>query len=434
MRWAAIALIVMLAAPARAADGEVEIAALTASEDASSRRDALKQIEALGPTSVPAIAKTLADLRREKDIRAAVQKARERDRPLLDALVESREPGAKSALVVAALANALARIATTAAIRPLLRIAVDHDGAFKPEIARYVKTLGDRALPALLETKKEASELRHWSYAQLESMGKRIPGDAVQTKDNTVLPEVLRTFAAIRELDALPVLLSFVNSDRVEVRTAARDAILEFGQDANWKVREAYANVTGKPTPEGWPATQTAKELFAAYDRLRLQEVYGLLDDGLAKAKEGATEEAIARFDKVLARQPLIERRTEMVPAYLQRAYDLEPTDRVLARATFEKAIQLWPDGPRVPAMRAELAYLDGMDSLARGVPDTEPFRHALELDPTHEKARAEIARIESESIEREGRFRMIAAALAVVIVAALGFILFGGSRRPARA
>jgi tetratricopeptide (TPR) repeat protein len=434
MKWAALALIVLLAAPARAADGEGEIAALTAADDASSRRHALEKIDALGPASVPAIAKTLAELRKQKDIRAAVQKARERERPLLESLLESREAGAKSAFVVAALAAALARIGTTPAIRPLLRIAVDHEGAFKPEIARHVKTLGDRALPALLETKKESNELRHWSYAQLESMGKRVPGDAVQTKDNAVLPEVLRTFAAIREIDALPVLLSFVNSDRVEVRTAARDAILEFGQDANWKVREAYANVTGKEAPEGWPPTQTAKELFAVYDRLRLQEVYGLLDDGLAKAKQGATEEAIARFDRVLARQPSIERRTEMVPAYLQRAYDLEATDRVLARATFEKAIQLWPDGPRVPAIRAELAYLDGMDALAREVPDGEPFRRALELDPTHEKARAELARLESESTEREGRFRMIAAAVVVVIVAALGFILFGGSRRTARA
>jgi hypothetical protein len=405
MKWVVIALFVLLAGSARAAEGEND------------------------PASVPGITKTLAELRTQRDIRTAVQRARERDRPLRETLAESRDPGAKSALLVVDLADALARIGTTAAIRPLLRIAVDYDGAFKPEIARHVKTLGDRALPALLETKKESGELRHWSYAQLESMGKRVPGDAVQTRDNGVLTEVLRTFAAIREIDALPVLLSFVNSDRVDVRTAARDAILEFGQDANWKVREAHANVTGKPTPDTWPAAQTAKELFAAYDRLRLQEVHGLLDEGLAKAKEGATEEAVARFDKVLARQPLIERRTEMIPTYLRRAYDLEATDPAAARVTFEKAIQLWPEGPRVPAMRAELSYLDGIESLARGVPDPERFRRALELDPTHEKARAELSRLENENIESDGRFRMIAAGLAVVVVAALGFILFGGRR-----
>ena len=50
-----------------------------------------------------------------------------------------------------------------------------------------------------------------------------------------------------------------------------------------------------KPTPSwkterarrAWTATETAKELFAAYDRFRLEEVYGLLEEGIAKDKEG---------------------------------------------------------------------------------------------------------------------------------------------------
>jgi len=444
MFWRALLLVVgvlLVARPAHAedlSDTDLEKALAPLGDGrVETRREALKNVETLGGSAVPAIAKKLAELRKQKDIAAAAQKAQGHDRPLADVLVEGRDvgPGARNALVVAALARALAHVGTTPATRPLLRIAIDHGGAFKGDVARLVKALGERAIPALLETKRDGSnELRHWSYAQLEAMGKRIPGDAVQTKDNAILTEVLHTFATIRELDALPVLLSFVNADRPEVRGAARDAILELGQDANWKVREAYANVTGKPAPDGWPATQTAKELFAAYDRLRLQEVYGLLDEGLAKAREGATEEAVARFDRVLARQPHIERKGEMVPAYVQRAMELRATDPARARATFQQAIQLFPEGPRVPAIRAELEYLDGMDGIARGVPDPEPFRRALTLDPTHEKARAELLRLESEGTEREGRFRMAAAAAVAVLVAALGLVLFGGRRRLARA
>ncbi|WP_336139508.1 HEAT repeat domain-containing protein, partial [Klebsiella pneumoniae] len=82
------------------------------------------------------------------------------------------------------------------------------------------------SIPALVETRKDSSsELRHWAYAQLEAMGKRIPGDAVQTKDNQVLADVLHAFGAIHDLDAVPVILSFVSSDRVQVRTAAREAL-----------------------------------------------------------------------------------------------------------------------------------------------------------------------------------------------------------------
>lgn len=68
------------------------------------------------------------------------------------------------------------------------------------------------------------------------------------------------------------------------------------------------------------PRADRELSLFAAYDRARLEEVYSLLDAGLAKEKEGKRDDAIAAFDKVLARQPMIDRRAEMVPAYAARA------------------------------------------------------------------------------------------------------------------
>ena len=120
-----------------------------------------------------------------------------------------------------------------------------------------------------------------------------------------------------------------------------------FGQDAVWKLREAYSNVTGKSAPENWQAPQIAKELFSAYDRLRLQEVYGLLEEGLAKEKEGKLEEAIAAFDKVLARQPLLDRRGEMVPAYVAFAKTLEESDAPRSLSLLRKALRLWPESPR---------------------------------------------------------------------------------------
>ncbi len=264
-------------------------------------------------------------------------------------------------------------------------------------------------------------------------MGKRIAGDAVQTKDNQVLADVLRAFANVHDIDALPVILSFVNSDRIQVRGAAREALGQFGQDAVWKLREAYANVTGNAAPDGWPASQIAKELFAAYDRLRLQEVYGLLDEGLAKEKEGKLEEAIAAFDKVLARQPMIERRSEMVAAYVAYAEQLEESDPARAIALFRKAARLWPESPRVPHIEAEIAYLEGKELLARGIADVEPFQRALRLEPGHAKSRAELARLETNVEEREERIRAFAAAGAVVVVALAGILLFGGGRRRPR-
>src|SRR5262249_6373056 len=149
----------------------------------------------------------------------------------------------------------------------------------------------------------------------------------------------------------------------------ARDAILMFGQDAQWKLREAYANVLNKPAPDGLAAADIAKELFAAYDRLRLQEVYGLLDQGLAAQRDGKIEDAVAAFDKVLARQPALDRRAETAPAYAAYADKIEDTDPGAARAAYEKSLRLDPDGPRTTAIRAELAYLEGMDLERRSPP-----------------------------------------------------------------
>src|SRR5262249_52846763 len=148
------------------------------------------------------------------------------------------------------------------------------------------------------------------------------------TKDNQVLADVLHAYGVVKDLDAVPVILSFVNSDRAQVRAAARAALQAYGQDAIWKLKEAYFQLTGKAANEGWTAAELTKELFDAYDKYRLQEVYAMLDDGLAKQKAGQLADAVAAFDKVLARQPMLDRRGDMVAGYVQYAQTLEESDR----------------------------------------------------------------------------------------------------------
>ncbi len=411
-------------------------------DDADARRNAARAIGELGQDAVAAITKKLAELRKTPGTTVslalkAVKLSEGED--LCDALLKSRgagapDAGAKTALTTAALIRALAHAGTTPSVRQLVKIAGDANGAYRPELLRQTRALGDKAVPALIEARKDASsDVRHFAFNQLEAMGKRIPGDAVQTKDNQVLTDVLHAYGTIHDLDAVPVILSFVNSDRVQVRNAARDAVTAFGQDAVWKLREGYANLTGKSAPDGWPASEVAKELFAAYDRFRLQEVYGLLEDGLKKDKEGKTDEAIAAFDKVLARQPMLDRRAEMVPTYLARGQKLEDTDAVSALGTLRKAERLAPDGPRSSQIKAEIDYLEGKDLLARGIPDTESFKRALLLDPTHVKARAELERLESTSLDHQTRTRAVAAAAGVLLLAVIGILLFGGARRGRR-
>ena len=95
------------------------------------------------------------------------------------------------------------------------------------------------------------------------------------------------------------------------------------------------------------------------------------------------------------------------------------------------KAARIAPEGPRITQVKAEIAYLEGKELVARGIPDTEPFKRALVLDPTHVKARAELGRLEAGADERQSRTRTVAAAAGVLLLAVIGILLFGGRRRP---
>ncbi len=246
------------------------------------------------------------------------------------------------ALVTTALVRALVHAGTTPALRLLIPVASDAAGIMRPELSRQMKALGDRSLPVLLEARRDAApETRTWAANLLETMGKRMPSDVVQTKDNQVLADVMHAYGATKDLDALPVVLSFVNSHRAPLRAMAREATHAYGQEALWKLREAYSVLTGEQAPEGTPAADLAKKLFDAYDRYRLHDVYALLDKGLGEAQAGQTADAVRDLDEVLARQPMLDRRAEAAPVYAKWGESLEESDRPAALAALRRSLRL---------------------------------------------------------------------------------------------
>ena len=177
--------------------------------------------------------------------------------------------------------------------------------------------------------------------------------------------------------------------------------------------RGVHARSPAIRRPRASPAADLAKKLFDAYDRFRLQDVYALLDRGLVEAEgRASSKEAIADFDEVLARQPMLDRRAEMAPAYVAYAESLEETDRPAALATLRKALRLDEAGPQSSHVRSEIDTLEGEDLLARGIADTEPFEQALALDPQNARARAELDRLHAE-LKRAAHadWRLLAAA-----------------------
>jgi tetratricopeptide (TPR) repeat protein len=448
------------ASPAASADAVSadEIDALLApltGADVAARTAALADLESPSAALVPAIAKKLGELRRgtrPEVVAAALAATRKRagdddERPArkrkgnaaadwLDralAAAAPDEPAWRDLVSVLALERMLARIGTTPAVRELIAVYPTWGEVFRIDVQRLVQSIGERAVPALIDARRAPdAKLRVWAARQLDVMGKTVPGEAVQTADNQVLAEVLRAYGRTRDVDAVRVIVSFANSDRVQVRDAAREAVVMLGDAALWQLRDSYESLVGKKPPDEWGWERTAQELFAEYDRSRLAEVYVALDEGLAAQRAGKLEEMATAFDRVLARAPTFDRRAETVAGYQALAMQVEATDRPRALALLRKALRVDPSGPRAPAIAAELAFLEAESLAARGVVDPAAYKRALAIDPAHEGARAALDRLAQVEDDHAAAMRRWLAAGSVGVAALLGAFFLLMRRRDA--
>ena len=322
------------------------------------------------------------------------------------------------------LSRLLAKIATTPAVRELAGLFGVYGELLRSDLERQLVILGDRALPTLIEMRREESkEQRIWALKLLEAIGKAIPGEAVQTGDDQLLAEVLVSHGRAKEVDAARVILSFANSDRRQIREAARQAVTLLGESGFLSVREAYENMMNQKPPEAWNWETTARELFTVFDRARLVEAYALMDEGLAAYRQQDAERAVGAFDRTLARDPTFEKRAEMAPAYLAFAELLKNHDRQRATANFRKAMRVDPSGPVARLAEAELLVLEAKDRADHGLVDEVSLRRAIELDPTNADAQAELSRIEGESQARSGRLAWYCSGAVAVLLAMGGLV-----------
>jgi tetratricopeptide (TPR) repeat protein len=324
-----------------------------------------------------------------------------------------------------AMERMLVAIGTTPAIREMIQLHAYFGDLLRIDLQRQVGKLKDKAVPALIEARQhDAKIVQRWASRQLDILGKAIPGEAVSTNDTQVLADVLRAYGRTRDVDAARVILSFANSDRIQLREAAREAVSAIGEPGVWQLRDVYLNLTGNKSPRDWSWERIAREIFAAYDRARLAEVYKLMDDGVAAAQAGKLGEAVDAFDKVLARAPLFERRKEMVRTYVARSKELPREQREDALAMLRKALRLDPKSPDARKLEAEIAYLEGVVLMDRGTPDKLLLKKALELDPSHERAQAALTSLEDRAAPQKDWTKRYVAAAGLGLAALLAMIL----------
>lgn len=411
-------------------------------EDAALRKEAIEEIESASRAMVPAIAAKIAEVRKTGRLNGmavvltqARKNAATESTDWFDRVMASPRPKDASWRDLASLlgcSRLLVQIGTAPAVRELVGIYPSFDELLRFDVQQQLAKLGDKAIAPLIEAKRgETRALRLWANRQLDALGRGSPGEAVQAEDPQVLPDILRAYGRIRESDAARVVVSFANSDRTQIREAAREAIVLMAENALWPLREAYEALVGTKASEEWGWQRTAQELFVALDKARLADVYAQLDEGLAARKAGNLPAMALAFDAVLARAPKFDRRSEMVEGYFDHARAIiQGGDQEAALAYLHRALRIDPTGPLAKRIEAEIAFLDAEALIARGLVDRSAYERALELDPNHKSARAALDRLEDEASGRNSRLRNWAGAAGFGLAGLLGAVAFWARRR----
>ena len=347
-------------------------------------------------------------------------------------LAAPRAADLQGAIERVVLARALGGMQSADAGRALVALASAYNAMLRQEVGRIVRgQLRDYVLPALVELRNPSDNMRVFMRQTREALRKVTPGEAVQQHDNALLAEILRAYGSIRQPDAMRVVVSFVNSDRAQVREAARWSVTQYGREAVNALREAYEMYEGHDADAAWGWERVAQELYLANDRRRMAEVTQRLDAGLAAAHDGHPQDMLGHFRWVLARHPDLQRRGEMVEPLMRYARALESQDAARAEAVWRLALWVDPDGAHAREIRAAVLFLEAEQAMEHGVADPELYDAVLRVDPSHARARQQRSSVaQDEVLHARRRLRVLAAlALFALALGTLGMML----RRPAR-
>jgi hypothetical protein len=126
-------------------------------------------------------------------------------------------------------------------VETLLEVAYLHEGTFRDEVGRALRSIGDRAVPALVRSaafrasrpsEEDSLPARKAEYAriQLDRLGRRHPAHATAAVATTptLLVALLEAYGEVRDPDAAPVLLEHADHGDPIVRRTARHAFAAY--------------------------------------------------------------------------------------------------------------------------------------------------------------------------------------------------------------
>lgn len=351
----------------------------------------------------------------------------------LDLALERAEPEQKAwqGLVrLLALGRVLEAIGSTGACRELVRMYVRFD-FLRIDVQRRLDKIGDPALAALIETTRHpAPKIAEWAKRQLSLRGKAIPQEAVRSDDPSVLASVLVALGRVGDPETARLLISFSGTDRLEVRTAARQGLVLLGESAAWQLREAFLDTTGRTAPRDWTWKRLARELFTELDRTRLAQVYDIYEQALAAHKKGDLVAMKRGFDRVLTDSPLFEGREAMAELYLAYA-EAHPAPADEAEDALRRAERVAHDDALRHRIQSRLSMLRAQSLAEAGFWDRTLVDRARALDPENAEAEGALPRPGASPSKMSAVSRyLVAITVSVLALGGVGWILWTARRQ----
>ncbi len=388
---------------------------------------------------------------------------------------------------------------TDAVVEALLAAAYVHEGTFRDEVGRAIRRLGEPAIPGLLRRSlsppvpadekqaaavKASVEYRRAEYAriQLDRMDRLHPPKAIAAvrDDPRLLADLLAAYGVVRPEEAAAPLLEHVDAAIPQVRAAARQAFFAYVSGPpprserktlrllGGHTTEAPARLTHRDfarlairerinaehpdlsEPECRPVTpdgqrdrvceaqpeRLATAYFARIEQQRRAREQAQVDAALAQSDRAVT---VAMLDALLADNPELDMRAQLVPSYEAAADEAEAAgDLPRAAGLLRKSAALLADsdperGTRL-RLRALLVEAEIAELPAQG--RAMLLATAESLAPDDAGVQAALARISQRpATPEEAGLRRRLGLLGLALVAGLaallvlGHLLLGRSR-----
>lgn len=370
-----------------------------------------------------------------------------------------------------ALMRALVKSRHPEAAISILRFGYRHAHAFRDETGSQIRALGVYAVPGLVRAiairDPEAHKMTRYAAYQLDRIDCVRPDRALKQGDLELRAEILHAYGEVRTPTAVSAVLSYADDSSELVRRAARWAMLRYvsgrppkavkrklklpgGRETDRAralyltyrqlatfalVQQLAEELTGaregreveakrKALAEELEPRYLAEQLFRLYDERREKAQRDELARAMAASRTGSLDQAIARFDAILAAHPFHPERASMAPFYFRKGRELLASGKLNeAQAILTKAIHLDPDAGFVREARARRALAEALADRQLTSESEWKLRAALRLQPGLEQARIALRAYERRQQNRLWLAGGVGGGIAMVLLLGLTFV-----------